>query len=968
MAQQVITFQLLADIKHGNVKSFDVLYNALTKTINDNYKKYNYLSKDLYIEIVRDSLLIFVNGCELVRHVDYEEYIIKNFNKLVNKRIGDYTLDSDYNIIDDFIKSLKNNYLVNLSSFFKRISYKGEIDSYLKILDSYPILSSEIDSLIAKCSKISTKFIDSVSTNSNMASFIRAYMMSKDIEEIDDDYIDLMEVNEDDNITEETPDNLDEDSNHFDTDIVKAYLREIGQYKLLDIIEERSLFFQYQQGDLSVKDKIVNSNLKLVVSIAKKYVGRGLSLLDLIQEGNLGLIKAVEKYDVNRGYKFSTYATWWIRQAITRSIVDLGRNIRIPVHMYESINKMKTLRKEFLVKHGREASVDEIAALMDVSKEKVIEIFNCSLDATSLNVRVSDEDETELEHFVSSDIDITVDCEENDLKFRLNKMIENSTLDNRLRMIIYYRYGFYNNRVFTLEEIGKMLGLTRERVRQLELKALDRLRRNKDVKGFAAYMENPNRALEFIAEARKNYTGNRNKNADSYVVIEDKKNDRKKDDDMAKGRETRNLFTYFEVPEEKRDILRDCIEILKESDKDVVIRRCGESLEGCDETIDAKDRSKFFNTVLPKIKMAYEMLSTLEYGSQSYIEKKEYLKLNFNKKAGTKGIKSINLVEYFENTYTLDELTLVINSLDDRDKEVVYALCGPLLDGDTSKEVDKETKTAFNVRCMSKIKTRLYSNYPGRNKNVDSFVEARRASVNTSAKKGRKSKSVLEVPMTNYIPSVSEESVVATDVVAVHVTPVSEVIDKGIENSDVEDVATELDIQEPVEQDVKLEDAVTMIPLLDQKDTQAASLTDREEVVLNEPVIVSKEGTSSLVVSEPVSDVVPTVVLDSSDVTLEVKDEKGFSKKDYEIIQMIINSLEFKEMLKMNFPLEEVMVATLLHYGYQGKTFTIDEIAMFLNTSRDNVVDIARRSTQTYREMINRKIDMYEKALIMGLK
>ena len=223
-----------------------------------------------------------------------------------------------------------------------------------------PIINYFFGIIIGKNKNITTNWIDNNSSNKIMAHFIRAYMMKHDIEELDDDYLEVVEDKIENGLDEDV--SLDKDDNYIETDIVRAYLLEIGTIPLLKQEEEVLLFKQFNLGDLAAKDKIVNSNLRLVVSIAKKYVGRGMLFLDLIQEGNMGLIKAVEKFDYEKGYKFSTYATWWIRQAITRAIADQARTIRIPVHMVETINKLIRTSRHLLQILGREPSPEEIAA------------------------------------------------------------------------------------------------------------------------------------------------------------------------------------------------------------------------------------------------------------------------------------------------------------------------------------------------------------------------------------------------------------------------------------------------------------------------------------------------------------------------------------------------------------------------------------------------------------------------------
>lgn len=259
-------------------------------------------------------------------------------------------------------------------------------------------------------------------------------------------------------------------------DPVKQYLKEIGSYPLLSISEEIELAKKIENGDEQAKQILAESNLRLVVSIAKRYVGRGLSFLDLIQEGNLGLIKAVDKFDYNKGYKFSTYATWWIRQAITRSIADQSRTIRIPVHMSEVINKTYRVSRNLLQELGREPSEQELADAMNLPIEKVREILKVSADPISLDTPIGEEDDSHLGDFIKDD---TIMGPEDAASYavlqdQIAKLLD--TLTEREQRVLILRFGLKDGRSRTLEEVGKEFNVTRERIRQIEAKALRKLR------------------------------------------------------------------------------------------------------------------------------------------------------------------------------------------------------------------------------------------------------------------------------------------------------------------------------------------------------------------------------------------------------------------------------------------------------------------------------------------------------------
>ena len=270
-------------------------------------------------------------------------------------------------------------------------------------------------------------------------------------------------------------------------DPVRMYLKDIGKIPLLDPEREAYLAERIALGDQDAKNELVEANLRLVVSIAKKHVGRGMYFLDLIQEGNLGLMKAVDKFDHTKGYKFSTYATWWIRQAITRAIADQARTIRIPVHMVETIHRVSRASRQLLQEYGREPTTDEIAEKLGMSADKVREIMKASQDPVSLETPIGEEDDSHLGDFIPDDSSPTPAeaVSYQLLREQLNKVLH--TLTPREEMVIKLRFGLEDGRTRTLEEVGKEFNITRERIRQIEAKALRKLRhqsRSKPLKGF----------------------------------------------------------------------------------------------------------------------------------------------------------------------------------------------------------------------------------------------------------------------------------------------------------------------------------------------------------------------------------------------------------------------------------------------------------------------------------------------------
>ena len=282
------------------------------------------------------------------------------------------------------------------------------------------------------------------------------------IDESGEDEQDLLDLSIPDSINIEDP--------------VRMYLKEIGKVPLLTAEEEIDLAKRMESGDENAKKRLAEANLRLVVSIAKRYVGRGMLFLDLIQEGNLGLIKAVEKFDYNKGFKFSTYATWWIRQAITRAIADQARTIRIPVHMVETINKLVRVSRQLLQELGREPSPDEIAERMEIPVERVREILKISQEPVSLETPIGEEEDSHLGDFIQDD-NVPVPADAAAFTLLKEQLVEVlGTLTEREQKVLRLRFGLDDGRARTLEEVGKEFNVTRERIRQIEAKALRKLR------------------------------------------------------------------------------------------------------------------------------------------------------------------------------------------------------------------------------------------------------------------------------------------------------------------------------------------------------------------------------------------------------------------------------------------------------------------------------------------------------------
>lgn len=386
--------------------------------------------------------------------------------------LDDYTPTDDHDdmltldqIIKKFEEENKDTKFIDQDQFFDETSYLDLSDKdYEKVFEHFKELGYEVAG-----SK------DDDFDNADMPEDFN----EEDLENEDDDFDDFdnEEQNAESNLDINNLDNIDSSEVKVN-DSVKQYLKEIGRVPLLKPKEETELAKRIAAGDKKAKDQLINANLRLVVSIAKHYIGRGMQFLDLISEGNLGLIKAVEKFDYKKGFKFSTYATWWIRQAITRAIADQARTIRIPVHMVETINKITRVQRQLVQELGREPTAEEISKKMDgtISPDRIREITTLALEPVSLESPIGEEDDSHLGDFVEdkesvSPTEYTRKSMNRDALFSVM-----NDLTDREERVLRLRYGLDDNRPRTLEEVGKEFGVTRERIRQIEAKAIRKLR------------------------------------------------------------------------------------------------------------------------------------------------------------------------------------------------------------------------------------------------------------------------------------------------------------------------------------------------------------------------------------------------------------------------------------------------------------------------------------------------------------
>ena len=367
--------------------------------------------------------------------------------------------------------------------------------AYSKILDTFSgveISSEQFDNILKV---LEDNKIEVLRSKNDMEQTVSLSAKEKELDEVDDEELEeskiLLDI--DDDIEEDSEENIEEDLSVMEgadiTDPVRQYLKTIGQVRLLTMEEEQKIAKRISEGDPEAKKELIEANLRLVVSIAKKYVGRGLPLLDLIQEGNIGLMKAVDKFEYEKGFKFSTYATWWIRQAITRGIADTGRTIRVPVHMVETINKTLRMTRTLLQELGREPTPEEVAERLNVSVSRVREVLKISRDPVSLDTPIGEEDDSHLGDFIEDDSALSPADSAAFSMLRAELATALESLTDRERQVVKLRFGLEDGRARTLEEVGKEFNVTRERIRQIEAKALRKLRHPSRSRKLKDYLE-----------------------------------------------------------------------------------------------------------------------------------------------------------------------------------------------------------------------------------------------------------------------------------------------------------------------------------------------------------------------------------------------------------------------------------------------------------------------------------------------
>lgn len=585
------------EIKNMTQHQLETLLNPF---IEKERLKYNYINlpQSIYLSKLKEieDTMDFSDG-----KIDIEN-MIKNCSK---RYIVD-TLEEEnqaIKVVSNFIKKNikpQNKYQDNIISFEKIVNFFHDFNCFpppnllIELIDKNDTLNKILQDVVENNLEILQKYgIDSKFSDDISKSFIELYCLKNNIEIKKED--DIQEEDYTEFITDIT-------NTVYTDDSVKMYLQEIHK-PILTKEQEKSLALRIRNGDEKAKELFIERNLRLVIKVARKYTGHGISFLDLIQEGNLGLIKAVDKFDVTKGYKFSTYATCWIRQSIQRSLGDKSRNIRLPVHLYEKVKKYELLKKKLSLKFNREPTFEELSKKMRVSIDTIYKYERLEHDTISLNMIVGDED-SELEDFISLSTE-SIDNQfiEENLKDVIENLLKNSNLTIKEIDILKLRFGIGTNDPKTLEETGKIYGVSRERIRQIQEKALKKIRRSYNVKELAIYMDNPKEAQKNIDRYRLKYQ----QHSLQKIKLKDRKESELKMEmqEKTKRKSKDNLYEYFSdysKPEVSKVISR-----LDEDELELLHKRYGDNLlEPVKNDIDADEKKVIIYNIIPRIQRMLE--------------------------------------------------------------------------------------------------------------------------------------------------------------------------------------------------------------------------------------------------------------------------------------------------------------------------------------------------------------------------
>ena len=697
-------------IKELNPK--DIL-QIILPIVDNIYKKVEYIEipKDEFYALVIDNIMdskITYNGT-----ISYEKYIKNKIDLSLSFQIKKYLLipEKSYIIINNYINTyLSLGLTINdsiqeikkLDNFFEKYDYIPDPDMLLKITKNNQKFSRMIQLIIGENTKqVEIDHLAKISDDNTLILVVEIYCMLNNIK--------FKESEMDSEI------DLKEDAAEV-TSSLKMYLKEISRRPLLSLEEEQELAKQISEGNEEAKNIFIESNLRLVISVAKKYIGRGLSFLDLIQEGNIGLMTAVNKYDLSKGVKFSSYAVWWIRQSIQRAVEDKGRNIRIPSYMSREISKYKKAVSTLELKLNREPTVNEIASEMNISITEATKLNKLQIDTVSINKLVGDEEDNELEDFISSTEEtleekvITSTMQE-----KVRELLEKE-LTSKEADVLILRFGLNDGKPLSLREIGERLNISPEGVRKNETRALMKLRKSDSIKTFVEYMDVPFEALEQLDNFRKLYkeTGDTTK---KFL----KK--RKKSDVQ---RKIKTIYDHFE--DYSKEQIDTVLENLSEEEKELIVARYGEDLNNPvpSKQLSKKQSDKFYNVLIPKIRKILNSQNsaskkeTKEVESENILSNQETANLTKSSLKDKSVIKEEKRVdtqkkhppkiksfyEYF-NDYSKEQINIILKNLSEKEKSLIITMYGKDLSNPVPARLSYEQTIDFCKVLIPKIRDLL---------------------------------------------------------------------------------------------------------------------------------------------------------------------------------------------------------------------------------------------------------------------
>ena len=673
-------------IDMNNIAKLDIndIYNMFSSSFNKIYKKYSFINIDRneFKSMVRETINETKNNYD--GEIEYEKYLIKALNR---KILGLIRLDmKDQTKLFDII----NNYINQ--EFSKDIDYNSAINSFDKLENFLELcecsLTLDIIERLVKENSLINKLLITIyevdredifndsyegTYNDLVVSFIQMFCKVHNIKikENEIKYSDMGAF-----------------ASRSSTDI---YLREIQNYKLLTREEELDMIKRYKSGEIEVRDEFLSRNLKLVVSIAKKYLARGVALTDLIQEGNMGLMKALDEFDLSRECRFSTYATNWIKSYITRYIAGKSRNISLPNHFFYELGIFRKVYTNLEKQLDRKPTISELADKTGKNKDVVLRYFDYLNDTKSLSDKVGDEDDTEFSYFIpSSDESLETIAIKKDLSSGLTELLNKCHLKPRELEVLMLRYGLNGDDPLTLEEIGRKYNLTRERVRQMESSALMRIRRSPYVKLFAEYTSNPAKSMENIKKMREAYIDNPRSFKKDIISEEERK----------PAPRAKNIYTIFSNSGYTKEELDIAINELSEEEIELLKSRYGEDLTEMPTIRNKRNEytKKFMQELFPKLRRI--------------IKNNREKNMDDEAKKGRKGMKtSKNIYEIFSNQgYSKEELDEAIKCLSKSYIDTLKSRYGEDLMGVPTAKLDKKERSRLYTAIFGRLKKELQKN------------------------------------------------------------------------------------------------------------------------------------------------------------------------------------------------------------------------------------------------------------------